>query len=376
MEKAFNKLPDIDTSRSDEFKAKAQHVISENIPNWVDFLTLEYNQELEEGKGDDEDTDPINIMAQGHVTNNDLHYMNSLYRRVQLPQLLVKHILTTLFEKIIIYTNQDLIDQIKKASEFLNKHLKTGYIGVLEYDLISFKSKDWVLHQALNYLDIKPSCITYYKKINKTGIYVIMDDGVYSGTQITFDIMTIISNVNFPVNIYVTIMFMAQIGIDYMEYNLNFDSKEETDEYTIYKKDGNHIYLWKKYILIPSIPSVLTSIFDAQRVKYNKSIIKDIHTHLLQNAGSIVIFEHKVPDYKSLPWIVANVFFINMAKHYVNNPPYSPSSRKKLDKTVTDYTFECFRKNVSFGKRKKLKAQAFNLIKLNKDIKYLNLLIT
>ena len=103
MEKAFNKLPDIDTSRSDEFKAKAQHVISENIPNWVDFLTLEYNQELEEGKGDDEDTDPINIMAQGHVTNNDLHYMNSLYRRVQLPQLLVKHILTTLFEKIIIY---------------------------------------------------------------------------------------------------------------------------------------------------------------------------------------------------------------------------------------------------------------------------------
>jgi len=342
METEFNKIPDIDTTGSDKFKESAERVISENIPNWVNYLSLRYNEDIDE-------EDPINIIAQSSISNRDPLYMNSLYQRIKLPNMVLKKVLLTLFQKIIIYTNKDLVSQIKKACSYLNNYLTGDFIGILEYTQFNnkFKSKDWVLHEALKYLDKSPSCIIDYENIKKDNVYFIMDDGVYSGTQLSYELKYLLNGKKI---IYVTIMFIAQIGLNAIEDVLKFSSKEETDSHFIYKLGECIVYLWKGYILIPSISSLLKDIFDINRVKYNQSVITDIHKNLLENAGSIVVFEHKIPDYKSLPWIISNVFYISLPHHYVNMPPYAPISRKKLEKVTTNYKFDCFRN--SFGKIK------------------------
>jgi hypothetical protein len=341
MEEAFNKIPDIDTTGSDKFKEAAEKIIIENIPNWVNYLTINYNDYPE-------DT-PLNMIAQGSISKRDTLYMDSLYRRIKLPRIIIHKVLLTLFQKMIIYTNKDLLGQIKKACSYLNKNLTDNFIGISEYGTQGkgkFKSKDWVLHEALKYLDKFPSCIiSHDKKVD--GVCVMMEDGVYSGTQIISDIQFILKN---KVILFITVMFFTQTGLNNIEEYLKFDSKNETAEHFIYTKGESTIYLWKGYILIPSVPSVLKDIFDTNGIKYNPNLITDIHNNLLEKAGSIVVFEHKIPDYKSLPWIISNVFYINLPEHYINMPPYNPISRKKLEKTTTDYKFDCFRN--SFGKVK------------------------
>ena len=342
MEDAFNKIPDIDTTGSDKFKEAAERIISENIPNWVNYLTINYEDYPE-------DT-PLNMIAQGSISKRDQLYMDSLYSRIKLPRVILHKVLLTLFQKMIIYTNKDLLGQIKKACSYLNKNLTGNFIGISEYGTQGkgkFKSKDWVLHEALKYLDKSPSCIITYDNKNVDGVCIMMEDGVYSGTQLAYDLKHILKN---KVILFITVMFFTQTGLNNIEEYTKFDSKNETDEHFIYTKGESTIYLWKGYILIPSVPSVLKEIFDTNRVKYNPKLITDIHNNLLENAGSIVIFEHKIPDYKSLPWIISNVFYINLPEHYINMPPYNPISRKKLEKVTTDYKFECFRN--SFGKVK------------------------
>ena len=239
--------------------------------------------------------------------------------------MIIQKILLTLFQQIIIYTNKDLLNQIKRACCYLNKNLREDFIGISEYADGQFKSKDWVLHEALKYLDKSPKFLNNYDNNYIDGICVMMDDGVYSGTQIISDLRNILKS---KVTIFITIMFMTQIGLNAIEESIKPDSKNETSDSFIYKKGRSIIYLWKGYILIPSIPILLKDIFDTNRVKYNLQLITDIHNNLLEKAGSIVVFEHKIPDYKSLPWIISNVFYISLPEHYINTPPYAPLSRK------------------------------------------------
>ena len=89
------------------------------------------------------------------------------------------------------------------------------------------------------------------------------------------------------------------------------------------------------------------------------------YKNILEKAGSITVFEHKIPDYKSLPWIVANVFYISMPEYFVNTPVYAPISRK--------INFIENGNSLSFGKSKKKSKKSFKLSVLeNKsDIIYL-----
>lgn len=91
MEEAFNKIPDIDTTGSDKFKEAAERIIIENIPNWVNYLTINYNDYPE-------DT-PLNMIAQGSISRRDTLYMDSLYRRIKLPRIIIQKVLLTLFQK-------------------------------------------------------------------------------------------------------------------------------------------------------------------------------------------------------------------------------------------------------------------------------------
>lgn len=70
-------------------------------------------------------------------------------------------------------------------------------------------------------------------------------------------------------------------------------------------------------------------------------VIDSIYSSL-NNGASIVIFEHKLPDYLSLPEIIANVFYIAMPEHYSHMPPYNPLL-KVTPSITSDYKFNCFR---------------------------------
>ena len=115
--------------------------------------------------------------------------------RVDLPSQVVYHILTEVFKRVVIYTNKDLVNQIKRACSWIQ--FSKPWIGILEFNTSEpnkIKSKDWVLHEAMKYLNTKPVCLMQYTKVKQPGEYLIMDDAIYSGTQVSFDLLTIINN--------------------------------------------------------------------------------------------------------------------------------------------------------------------------------------
>ena len=329
----FNKIPNIDTSGSDAFKKQALQNLNKNVSNWRDFINLEYNMDLEED-------DPYNQIAGSGVLASISPFMyEQAFRNISLPKNVLNHILILFFKKTMIYTNLDLVNQIKKACNYLNQQGIKEYTAIVEYGEIGkkYKSKDWIFHEAMNYLEVSPSCVQNYNFIKKDGTFVIMDDGIYSGTQITSIIAGIFRKTTNCV-IYVLSMFSAKVGLDLLERVLKFDSKIENENEIIYKKGGYTLYLWKGYILIPTITEVLTKMFIDNKIKYDFKVIDQISHSILNKAASNIIFEHKIPDYKSFPSILHNFFYITMFDHFSKTPPYA--LRKQFEK-VSDYHFKC-----------------------------------
>ena len=70
-----------------------------------------------------------------------------------------------------------MINQIILAFKWFNRTNISNYTGILEYTCIGkFKSKDWILHEAMKYLKIQPNCIINYKNIKAQGTYLIMEE--------------------------------------------------------------------------------------------------------------------------------------------------------------------------------------------------------
>ena len=378
-EKFFNILPDIDTSGSDDFKEISELVKEHIVHLWKDYtnlnISLSATEDLEEGEEVVDEDATLNMVP---ITRKDEYYLKSRYHSVDKDINLVEDIFSKLVKKVIIYTNKDLINQIILACKWFNRTNISNYTGILEYTCIGkFKSKDWILHEAMKYLKIQPNCIINYKNIKAPGTYLIMDDGVYSGTQLSAYILDIMEQVKSCV-IYIAIMYMAEIGLNVVLSNNRFSliQKEEyqfTIKYT-YKINGlpenknKIIYLWKGYNIIPSIPKILSEFTSDEK------FIKRFHSILLENCGSIVIFEHKIPDYKSLPWILANIFYKSMYKHYLATPPYAPHDKSTFKPGNTNYKFKCFHKSSwLFGKRKLVKKR---FVKFKQNLKIINSEIT
>lgn len=217
IEDIFNTIPYIDTSKSDDFKRKAQIVLERKIPSWVDNSYIEYD----ESKSED---DPTNVVAL-KVTRTD---KERIYRRTpELPHMVVHYVLTELFKQVIIYTNKDLVEQIKKACIYLSN--LEDYIGVTEDMMImsfkKIKSSEWVLHEAMKYLNPKPSCLIPHGQIRNNGIYLIMDDAIYSGGQICSHISQIISNTESS-TIYIVPMYASEVGVEAINRTLMEKSKK------------------------------------------------------------------------------------------------------------------------------------------------------
>ena len=355
LQSTFNSIPYIDISKSSEFKKRAEDVLKTKIPNWVENYYREYDPDKSED-------DPINeLINYSKIRNLQSYYwLKDKYNRVELPPQVVYHILTEVFKRVVIYTNKDLVDQIKRASVWIDSKV-TKYSGIMEFNTSEpnkIKSKDWILHEAMRYIHTPPECLIQYTKVKEPGEYLIMDDAIYSGTQVSFDLLTIINNTPKCV-IYVAAMYIADIGLETIDFVINkrikgkyvhFENGPNEIKYLLYtnKELTHEIYIWTGYIRIPSMDRVLMDIaskgYHSKNVKSELSVIK---SELLNTAASIVIFEHRLPDYKSLPEIVANVFTINMPDHYINMPPYRPA-KGFIRQKVSDYRFDCF----SFGRKR------------------------
>jgi len=304
-------VPYIDISNSDTFKKQAENIVKElpkqieingkMYPKWMSYLSLPEN--LGESVFDNFD------IYQQSIWSFEMNIKRS-GSSVQL--------LTELFKHITIITNKDLVEQLKKATVYLNK--SNNFTGVLEYGSDdykpnSIKSKDWMMNEATKYINIVN--FKNYQSIKTNGNYVIIDDAVYSGAQLLFEVNMILKNTKSSV-IYLLIMFSTQFGISFIEKNINFDSKNETDECFTYIIGNHTLHLWKGFKLIQSVPSLL------EELNNNPEMNDYIYRTLLTGGATITIFEHKLADYKSLVWVIANVFYMSLPEHYINMPPYQP----------------------------------------------------
>lgn len=349
----FNKLPFIDTSYSDIFRQKAEDIIQNHIPNWMDFLSSEYKEP---------DDSALNILIDtGSIKQSSIREFNTHVRKINESLIFI---LTELFKKTIVYTNKDLVSQIEKACKSINDIPEelTGLIELSGHIKFKFKSKEWILHHTM-------SCTSKVKKLAKCEDlfdsvippqthFLMMDDGMYSGSQNVFLINGILSKKE-NITIYLFVMFVAEVGINLIREF--FTLSEETPDYSIFILGTNKIYLWKKYIILPSVRFILKNITDTLNI--TDSQFNYIYESILEKAGSITVFEHKIPDYKSLPWIVANVFYISMPEYFVNTPVYAPISREP-NFIENEKNFD-----LSFGKSKK--SFKLSVLENKSDIIYL-----
>ena len=347
----FNTIPDIDTSNSDEFKKQATLVLKNDIPNWLQFTPL---NELTQEEQDIFERKPVPDWQMNRQINSVFNIPNPIFQNFKMNQFVVKYALTELFKRVRIYTNKDLVSQIKKACGYINRNL-TDYSVVIEYAK-KIKSKEWMIHEAWKYLDKKPKALIPFDKLSEDGVYLIMDDGVYSGFQNAFYLKEILSK-NLNVTIYMVVMFAAEAGIKLIENVLKGYSREETSDSIKYTGTST-VYIWKGYITMQSTVSILKEIFDTHgrrgKQDYDPRIIDEIH-RLIDTTGSVTVFEHKLADFKSLPGFVSNVFYIKMKDHYINTPPYNPASGKIPTEKVTNYTFfgkkRCSKKKIDSEER-------------------------
>lgn len=329
---------------SKAFKAKAKAVIADDLPKWHLYaIKADVDDEAEE----DEDEEDAEATLYAGITlakrPDDVAYM---YKKVQaatgLKKADVNDILLKLFDHVRIFTNDDLVKQLKAGAKWLNRRLTDAkWMALTERlsknKLQTHKSAEWALSLAWDALERPPWCAADFTDRStltdmvKAGTheFVAFDDAAYSGTQKATQVSNVFrvlreawTDKQPPITLYMVIPFMTQVAID------RFCRIGEAD---IVKKvvkkgsielqysEGHRILIWLGGVLMPSTIEVLKGLPDMTEEKAH-----DLSTTFLDSAGSLCIFEHKVPDYMSLPWLIGETFQKQMWDHYRHTPPYKP----------------------------------------------------
>ena len=342
-------LPDVVATTegtSKTFKAKAKAVISNDLPKWHLYaIKADVDEEAEEPEEEDEEDAEAALYAGITLAKrpDDVAYM---YKKVQaatgLKKADVNEILLKLFDHVRIFTNSDLVKQLKAGAKWLNRRLTDAKWMALTERLSkksnqSHKSAEWALSLAWDALERPPWCAADFTDRStlsgmvKTGTheFVAFDDAAYSGTQKATQVGNVFrvlreawNNEQPPITVYMVIPFMTHVAID------RFCRIGEADLVKkVVKKgsielqypDGHRILIWLGGVLMPSTIEVLKGLPDMTEEKAH-----DLSATFLDNAGSLCIFEHKVPDYMSLPWLIGETFQKQMWDHYKHTPPYKP----------------------------------------------------
>jgi len=373
----FQILPGIDITGSSKFLIDARAVRDNFVKN-VNKLEVMFREKIENYLLLDSDLTP---------------YVNK-------KMLLI--LIGSIFSEIQIFTNENLRDGIYEGVDWIGQNFGNDYKkwGLLTENLYkktndsTFKSPEWIASFAWSKMqtlrDIKqqnllPFCVSdvgsgmdsvssIKDMYENYGIqnFIMFDDGAYSGLQKSLAVFThtwreLTSNPNIktPFNIIVVIPFMTVKAVEAFrmkastygggfnrEY-INRDNNYCQWEDTINKRN---VFLWGGKVVMQNTTDIVYN-----KVKWmfqkipepcgicknvNDFIIHEIFTDLGGTLGAaLCLFEHKLPDFVSLPSVVAEIFIASpkMLNHYNKNPPYKhidQNTRPDLRKVFDCYTMD------------------------------------
>jgi len=339
-------LPDIvagTEGTSKAFKAKAKAVIANDLPKWHLYaIKADVDEEAAEDAEEDEEA-AVYAGITLAKRPDDVAYM---YKKVQtatgLKKANINEILLKLFDHVRIFTNSDLVKQLKAGAKWLNRRLTDAKWMALTERLSknkgqTHKSAEWALSLAWDALERPPWCAADFTDRSTltdmvkqgTHTFVAFDDAAYSGTQKATQVNNVFrvlreahSPTQQPITLYMIIPFMTQVAIDRFgrigEHDLVKKVVKKGSIELMYN-DGHRIIIWLGGFLMPNVVDVLKGLPDI-----TEDVASDISSYFLDNAGSLCVFEHKVPDYMSLPWLIGETFQKQMWDHYQHTPPYKP----------------------------------------------------
>jgi len=338
-------------------------------------------------------------------------------REYNIDEEIIADLIKAIFNEIQIFTNRQLLESINEGVEWLSRTFNDGYYrkwGLLTENLYqissssTFKSPEWIASFAWEKLknledknrdNLLPYCVSDVgsgmidvSTINDMYInhniqhFVMFDDGAYSGLQKSTAIfihawkaLTSNPNVNKPFSIIVIIPFLTHKAIDtfrraVITYNLGFNKEFINHEHNYCEWEdtinNRSVFIWGGKVIMPNTTNIVyeqvsklikptPKTYALCNAIYN-FIIKDILTDFGGTLGAAMcIFEHKLPDFLSLPTVVANMFMENqfMNSNYSVNPPYKhiPKNPRRDSSKVFDCSIKVAPAQASGGAAKKTK---------------------
>lgn len=385
--------PSINTSLTKDFppsnpveKAKQYEKNFQVLPKIT--VSQTYMKEAEEIRKDLMNIEIVqDIFSKEH--NLSLQTISSKYK-VSIDFIL--QIIQQLHTKIIIQSNLELVRRLSIGADWLNYFIPpTISYGLLTEQLFdnpsidlsstatafekkqyyNRKSPEWIASIVWPLLKSKPYCVSDTISNNNTQLidymyqndvrdYVLFDDGAYSGNQKAFTVFSILWNQllrndeNASFTIYIVIPYITQIAIDKLySFAISYINTVEYNGslYTLkwYNPATKRtIYIWTGGMDIPETYKSLYGIVNESlqryypdKIMFAGELCEDINIGLLNRGAGLMVLEHKIPDFMSLPSYIGSIFNRRLETHYSNNPPY----KKQQSLPDNSRTFLCARED-------------------------------
>jgi len=387
FETYFNALPRIRVSDSRRFAAEAKAAIATALPRWREYAIRRSDGD---GDGDGADVDPddmtptqrwLSATDHRHTEDDYLSQILKTRRATGKSREELEALVGELAKQIRVHTNAELSAHLKRAADWLESKIAGERWVALTERLEKgedMKSTEWALSVAWKHLATKPWCVTDLLNSRPNGLakaladfyargvrhYAMFDDAAYSGAQKASQVF--LRTLRFlreaaaaagdatakddPVSVYVAIPFFTDSAMKLFasraEANDGVRVADGADAEIAYAFPGGHrVIIWTGGSKMPSLAEILRS-----QPGLDREAALNIHKILFGEAGSLCIFQHKIPDYLSLPWMYGATFQRAMTDHYARMPPYNPaapaerssSPRGSPASPEAPKTFECF----------------------------------
>ena len=397
----FNALPRIRKSDSQRFAAAAKEAIATALPRWREYAVRPDAGDGDgDGEGAEDDVDPDDLPPTERwlMMNDHRHSKDDYVSQIKKTQRVtgktpaeLETLVGALAKRIRVHTNADLAERLKRAAEWLESNIAGERWVALTERLEKgdeMKSTEWALSVAWKYLATKPWCVADIASSKRTGgaaaladfyargvrHYALFDDAAYSGVQKSSQVFS--SALRFlreaadtagatakddPVTVYVAIPFFTNSAMKTFAERaatnggVRVSSDPGSDAYAF--PGGHRVLVWTGGSLMPSLAEILR---DEPSFGLDPEAAHQVHKILFGEAGSLCIFQHKIPDYLSLPWMYGATFQRAMKDHYARMPPYNPAapptSARSSPRSSPEApkTFECFA-GASGGAAEKMK---------------------
>jgi len=354
FEKHFNALPRIRVSDSRRFAAEAKQALAKEFPLWRTHAIRPIAEE-------EEDVDPDDLApTERWLALNDYRrsedyiagQLNKASRATGMKMYELSDLIGEVAKSIIVHTNSELSDHMKRAADWLESKIAGERWVALTERLENgkdMKSTEWALSVAWKHLATKPWCVTDLLNSRANGLaialadfyargvrhYALFDDAAYSGVQKASQVF--LRALRFlreaaadakaksdPVTVYVAIPFYTNSAMKMFATRATSNYGKLVSggpEEQVYEFAGGHrVIIWTGGSKMPSLIETLQA-----QPGVDREAAEDIHEIIFGKAGALCIFQHKIPDDLSLPWMYGATIQRVMAHHYSRMPPYNPA---------------------------------------------------